>query len=652
MLRATLPLVALAILILTAPGSAAQDTSLVHITSEVTYDLRAEDGNVDVLWRLTVRNNDPDTSAEGGEDGSLLFYNNIAIPVLRGAQSVEALDAQGEELAVSIDESSTAAILSAAIEFAAPLFYQETYEIGVEYELAGTRERSILVTPAYVFLPIVASGNEATVTIITPDNSDWVSTIEAEDCEQDGNTFRCSGSEGAYIAATAEVSRPAAVSTLPLEVGLQSQSVAVNVTYFQGEESAANHLRELIPAALPVIEDLFGFAYDGPPVINISQGGREAVLGYEGITQCLQERCEIAISPVADDITVIHELTHLWTGIYAKRWLSEGFAQLMAEETAGRLPADLVQTRPPPRSPPAVDLPLDQWGDVESIIGAAEEQLAIEAAGYELSLRFVEALRFEVGNSVLRDVNIAIAEAGTPADSHAYMDLVEDTSGRNLDQLFLTWIFPREYEPIIELRREARDRFAELETRVLLEGLPEGATTGIREDILEWRFSSALSRLDSVESDIETYHDFGDQLGQMASEASSIGLTMPVSISEALERWEFGNVRLALADARDAVDAFRAARAKVHSSRSLWERFGLLGSDPQEVLDRASDEFAAGQFQTSIDSSRAAAEMIDNASTIALRRILIVSGIFAAFGLIILAAVWASHLREREFADQ
>lgn len=653
MLRSTLPLTALivAAALLVTTDVSAQDASLVDITSNVTYDLDTEDGPVNVAWQVSVLNNDPATSSSG-EDGSVVFYNSVSIPILRGAESITAVDEGGEELNISVDESSEFSIVSATIEFAERLFYEDTYRFDVRYEIAESREESILVTPAFMFLPIVASGDEATVTVVSPPEGEWESVLQAQDCEQDGATFFCSGSDGAYIAAVAEVSRPSAVSSLALQAEVEGQTLDINLTYFQGEEPSAEHLRELIPAALPVIEDVFGFAYDGPSTINIRQGGRYAVLGYEGITQCSAESCEIIISPVSDDITVIHELAHLWTDIYSERWLSEGFAQLIAEEAAAALPEGLVRSHPPARPADPVNLPLDQWGDVESIVGAAEEQIAIENAGYELSLRFLKTLQFEVGNSVLRDVNIAIAASGRQADSRSYMDLIEDTSNRNLDQLFLTWVFSSEYEGIIALRREARDRLSGLETRVLLEGLPEGATEGIREDILDWNFESALSRLASVEADIATYNELAEELGALTGEASSLGLTMPPGMSEALDSWEFGDVRLAMSDARDAIEAYRAARIKVFSDRNLWERFGLLGSDPEGELDRAAAEFAAGQFQTSIDTSRSAANTVDNAATVALRRVLIVTGIFAAFGLIILAAAWFSHIRDRQLADQ
>lgn len=645
-------LASISVFLAVAGTSPARASDPIHIASDVTYDLSSQSGPVTVSWQVTVDNNDPDTTSQGN-GGSIAFYDSVSIPLLRGAESVEASDSQGTALTVDIDESADATIIGASVTFAERLFFEERYEFTLTYELPQeTRDESLLITSAYIFVPIIASGDEATVTVIPPPSGEWEAILKPEDCTADGLTFTCSGSEAAYLVATAEASRPDAVSSFPLQVDLEGRTLSVTITYFQGDEGFADHLRDLVPAALPIIEERYGFLYAAAGDVAISQGGRQAVLGYEGITTCEDTGCEIVVSPIADDVTIIHELAHLWSDIYDERWLSEGFAQLIAEETVAKLPPDLVQGEPPIRRFAGFDLQLDQWGDVSSVIGADSDALAIEDAGYDLSLRFLETLRFEVGSSTIRDVNAAIAASGEPADSRRYIDIVEDVSGRNVDQLFATWVFPTTYDIFLDSRRLARDRLAELEVRALVEELPEGATAAIRDNVEAWRFESAVRGIDEIDSDIARYNDLSAQIIDMASEASALGLSFPASIADSLDLWEFEDATLAMTSAQGAMDAYRVARAAVFSDRDLWERFGLLGSNPEGQLDDAGDSFHAAQFQTSIDESEAGAATVKDAPTVALRRVLIVSGISAVFAIIVLAAALASLARDRKLTER
>jgi hypothetical protein len=149
----------------------------------------------------------------------------------------------------------------------------------------------------------------------------------------------------------------------------------VNLHFFLGQEVAAVHEQALITAALPVIEDVMGFDFAGARTLNVSQGGRQAVFGYEGVTSCGTPSCDVVISPVADDYTVLHELSHLWSSVFRERWLSEGFAQLVPEEVAPLLPEGTLIGEPVTRTQSTYPLQLDEWSeDLTSVIGAEETQ--------------------------------------------------------------------------------------------------------------------------------------------------------------------------------------------------------------------------------------------------------------------------------------
>ena len=582
----------------------------------------------------------------------MFFYENLTIPVLRGASGVTANSSNGDTLGVTLSEPGRSPTVSASVSFHEPVFFGETYSFKLAYELSGVRVPSLFVTPAYVYLPLVAGGDEATVTITAPSGGGWSVSLEAGECAQDGTTFTCSGQDDAFLAALLEVSRPDAVTSLAFDVPLRTRTVSVSVTYFQGEGSTALHLKDLASAALPLMENLYGFSYPGLGSVSVAQGGRQSVLGYEGLTSCHPASgCSVVVSPAADDMTVLHELAHLWSSIYGKRWLSEGFAQLVAEEAAGAMPPGLVQSQPPEREPAAVDLRLDDWGEVSSLIGADESELDVENAGYDRSLRFLYLLRFELGSGVLQQVNTALAAEGAPADSGRYLDLIEELSGKRMDSLFAEWVFSPAVAPELAARRQTRERLELLAKRAADAGLSDEVPRAIRAEIDAWQFGTALAALDEAEGKLAEYDVLAEALSGLERDAEDVGLSFPSSISDAMEDWDFTRARRMLSDAERALEEYARARRRVDAGRSVWERIGLLGIDPDKDLERASEAFAAGDFDSAIDHADEAVETIDHASTTAFRRLLLLALVLAVFAGGIGLSVWIAQRRDREFFD-
>lgn len=616
------------------------------MTSQLIYDVTVDDGPVQVTWDVSLVNNDPAT--QNRLEGQVAFYHSLTLPLLRGASNVSALSSEGQPLSVSLDTSHKGPAEAATVAFDRRLFYQDTYGLTVSYELSNVRERSILVTPNYIFLPLIAGGDEATVSVKTPDEPPWTVEVAPVDCSGDVQKLACTGAT-TYLAATLEVSRPDAMSSATFNVQLAEKDVPISLTYFQGEEAFAQHLQDLASAALPIMEDVYGVLYGGPEV-KIAQGGRQAVLGYEGVTSCDSARCSIVISPIADDLTALHEFAHLWSGMYGKRWLSEGFAQLVAEGTAARLPAGLVQGQPPARDPPALELQLDDWGEVTSIIGAEESELQTESAGYDRSLRFLALLQSETGLRALQQANRLIAQSGPPADSRRFMDALEDAGGNNRDDLFKLWVFPESLYPTLDDRRDARDRLALLLAGIEGTGLSSRVPDAIRRDVLAWRFREALSALDNAEAGLESYDDLLPRLETLKANAQTAGLSLGTAIDDRLLDWNFDEAGQALASAEDALNAYKTARQKVDSPRNLWKRFGLMGSDPEGALSEAAAAFNRSDYERAAQQSAHASGMIDDASDRAFQRLLIVAGILGMLSLAIGVAFWVSRLRHRALA--
>jgi hypothetical protein len=521
------------------------------------------------------------------------------------------------------------------------------------YQLSNSRSEGVLVTPYYAYVPAIAAGDQATVVVNTPAAAPWTTDIEARDCPQTANTFACSGSGKTYLAALVEVSQPGATASTKFDVTLKGKTVSVTLTYFQGEDATAQHEQQLITAGLPVIEQVYGFDYAGPSAVNITQGGRQSSLGYEGLASCTPDvSCDIIISPVAGDYTLLHELSHMWSSFYAKRWLSEGFAEFVAEATGPQLPAGLVVGDRPQRSDPVVSLALDDWGDANSLIGADASRIDVEGSGYTFSLRFLQTMRDQFGLAALQAVNHNIATSGAPADSGRYMDVLEEATGENLDSLFLTWVFPTSYKQTLADRRTAINRLAQLRTRLAEAGLTDDIATSIQADIRGWDFPSALTALDEADNSLETYAGLRGRLDMLESQAKAAGLTVPQGLTDKLNHFDFDTVRPAIDQANEAVMAYVSGQQTVAAPRGIWKRFGLLGSDPDGALHSASAAFANGDFELSRQQSQHAGDLIGGASSVALRRLLVVAGFLGLLVLALAVAFVVTRLRERELAER
>jgi hypothetical protein len=292
---------------------------------------------------------------------------------------------------------------------------------------------------------------------------------------------------------------------------------------------------------------------------------------------------------------------------------------------------------------------LEEWGSVSSLIGAEESERQVESGGYDLSSRFLHQLRFEVGRDALKRANAALAADG-PADSQRYLDVLEETSEKRLDELFAQWVFPDSFRPTLNARRQAHDRLDELIRRTTEAGLSEDVPNGIRTSIESWEFEAALAALDDADQKLAEYDVLKRALDALAQKAETAGLQLRSTIADEIWKWEFPSARLMFADAAQALDAYVEAEERIDDSRSVWERIGLLGKSPETDIQRAAEAFAAGDFEAATAHANGARDTIDNASGTATRRLLILALVLGLMAAGIAVGVWFSQRREGDLA--
>ena len=580
-----LPLLAVAgALHLPAPAASAAPVQPqpIHAATDVTYDVRLDQGAVRVFWDVTLTNNDPQTVYR--EFGTVYYYFSYAVPVLRGATGLSATGPTGAPLAVSLRDAGERTLLFAEVTFDRNFYYGETYSFTLSYTLADARDELLLVTPYYVYLPALAFGDPSTVRVVTPDGDPWHTNVESADCPSAGDAvFQCSTGGFIEAAALVEVSDPTSLETLPHTLSLNGREIDVTVRHFPGERAWADRMLQLAEASMTVLQEIFGYDYPGPDAFTISERGQADLLGYDGIFDCYRGLgCDIGISPITHDMTAIHEFAHFWTEPFDERWLAEGFAEFAARRTAALL-GDLVAPRPPAPLEEIDIFPLDSWSSLRSLIQVDEEAALRELSGYERSLQAIEALERRVGLEAIQEANRRLHASGEYVDSRNYLDFIEDAAGEPLHDFFLEWVFAPNMAGTLEQRREVRDRLDRVREELRREDivLPGKIEAWVYDT---WAFDSAEEELDRLE---------------------------------------------------DAFAVYVEAKEAVEGGKTWWERFGLHNRDAAPHVEAAARLLEEGRYRRSIARAERALDVVGSADRVALYRFAVAAGMF---GLVTVSA--------------
>ncbi|MGE0539007.1 MAG: hypothetical protein AB7R89_02355 [Dehalococcoidia bacterium] len=645
-------LLVLAATIAAIVGASAQPVAAadaIETRTVSSYDVNA-DGSIHVTIAAQVTNRDPSTQRRAS--GRVLFYSAVAFAVHDAAANLTARSGTTRLTTESTGTSRTEdPFRLIAVRFDRDLYYNESVSIALEYDLSAVRARQLLVNDQYAFVPAVGQGTYSLVRITAPAGRHL--TIGSANCVHTADTpttYSCGESTtaadygaGGRCAYTADAPQwdcaftgddfvvipfeataaGLAMATRASRTALSGATIQVKVSYFTGDETWAARVEDIVRRGLPLLEEANGFPYPGPSTIEIVESGYRDTHGYEGLAN---HQGRIRLTPVADDQTILHEISHMWSGVFASRWLAEGMADFTAN-----VAAQTLNIRPTTVPQPLPSAPvLEEWGALRRQIVVNSDERELEESGYARSLRFVEILAERAGPDALRDANATLARDGLRASARTYLDVLEDITGAGFAPLFADWAFTPSDIELLPARADARAAAAELQRQAGPSGMSR--PQDLAEALRNWDFARAQRLITIATEALDAHAKTAARAGE-----AGYGLGDRFATTYARSAEEAGEVARLEAD---ALAASEAAGDRLHDERSLVMRVGLFGRDLTDDAAGTREALAQGELETAIERSAALQRRLDTADRDGIIRLAV-----TALALVALLGLFA--LRQR-----
>jgi tetratricopeptide (TPR) repeat protein len=379
---------------------------------------------------------------------------------------------------------------------------------------------------------------------------------------------------GPYIGYAQSVSDPAKQLKLETTIELAGGTKTLTFKYFRTDRAWAESQFEAAKTALPMLEALFGHPY---PFDNITlrQSSLIFVLGIAGVA--FTDRGEMLVTNTygfLDDREVtIHELAHQWAGLTLEQPFAwEGLAEWANYTISPQLG---IPTHDRAWESTGYDDPLSSWG--------ATSFVTDPNYWYGRSAAFWGAFETAVGGRA--NISAVLGQMDDlprvrDLDSRWFQDRGEEVSGANLDELFLSWVYPREVAaPQLAERRAAHDAVKPLRERaatMLLTGIPKDIQTNLD----SWIFTNVAGQVTQATELLDQYA----ALLARAAEDGGVGAGLGTRWNE----MTIAEVRIVLNQMGQALDAIAASKNRLDT--------GVDDAAGREALVEAREQFLLGNY--------------------------------------------------------
>jgi hypothetical protein len=585
------------------------------VESRSRYVLDPDAHAVTGTMTMTLRNVSPD---ETTADGSIryFFYDTYGVPLPARATEVRASSA-GEPLRTEsrrIDGDDGYRLVR--IRFP-DLRYDDERTIELSFVLEGQPPRSedpTRIGEGYATFPVFGPGDPGrnTVEVVVPEDLTVDSTASSLTAEPgDGGTTVYTTREdnlGPGIAATMSVRG----ETVGVERSVTVGGVPLVLVPYPNDPEWADFIEDRADVGLPVLVDLLGQEWPGD-IDRIREDSGNQVRGFEGWYSSRDR--EIVLGEALDDGVLFHELAHAWvnSSTVEHRWLSEGLAEVIAEETARRTEGSF--TVPPQVSPDATAaVPLQTWEDSPGFRSTAVDQWAYPAS-YHLVAALLEDLAEDRLSALLTDVATATSPWDLPGQrslsggalgTGTFLDLLDAhqvpaaADGGHVE-LYRTWVLDEEGVDRLEGRAGARDSYAAFDT-----SSPWGLPLGIRRAMAEWEYDQAVGLMTE-------WAELPLAATALEELAAEVGVGLPNRVQDSYQdadtASELQAAAASIATAHNALQHYAEARTAASGAQeNPWGRLGAAILRLDETALAARDNLTAGDFAASVAASELALE--------------------------------------------
>ncbi|MBI2765031.1 MAG: hypothetical protein HYX53_03875 [Chloroflexi bacterium] len=393
-----------------------------------------------------------------------------------------------------------------------------------------------------------------------------------------------------YSAFVQSITDPNLRGTLEADVTLTRGPVKVTLRYFRRDEAWAEKEFAMAKAALPKLEQTYGFNYPRDTIL-IRQSHFIQAIGAAGIAFPDDGQVLITNTGTIDEEVTVHELAHLWAGQNLQTaWLWEGLAEYGLRSVA---PSLNITPRDWKWQSYGYKDPLATWWDGSAIRNSNY--------WYGKAGAFWFAYQEAIGGPAMMNAVLARLDdypAQLPVDGRWFMDRGEEVSGANLDALFLAWVWrPETATTTLADRRVAHDQVKLLTARAGALGFT-GLPSDIQSNLDTWTFGPVPDQLARAGKILDSYD-------AVLAKAAEAGLPpVPGGVARAWAEQPLAGVAAAVEDQRQAIDAI------IRSAAALQ---GLPEDAPaMKALATAREKYAAGDLAAAEKAAASASTLVSN----------------------------------------